>query len=1642
MTTTRSAAAPSSTVRSTYGSTSAIGDAIQVTFLLSDWKNFGIAERVCYHLDLIETLASASSSTKAANPPDEENLLSINEGTVPGVVSLLECVPSMPWKDVSRFHRKILRNKIRDFNLQADRAHETNPKTKAHQPQQLPLRLSPTTRVAFAYEMTRMAFILDASPTLVTAYGASGADECLCATDRIGSMVQTFFESLSKTVLAPYMTKTNEWTPVLAVTVLAVYPVAGSDHASSDVLVRDYRIESLEDASVLAENIQDWVMSEVEDKIAKQLNQYTGSLQGLMGYDAWTTQKYTSNLSDLLDAADVALDFLPSRARPCIVLATDCRSVACQEILDLFAFEERLDVPIHILDLSSPASHPNSASKSVADFDETNFLVSDSGGHMAYPLFISDDSETLLSISRATAGCFIDSQLLDLTSQISVGQVPPGSPLSSDPFLTFRRRALRPNTLQWYILFSMSPLTPYNVAASTKTTALLPTSPAGRLVPPNHLRERIELRLASTQRVDSTIKDESGRHGSVASFTSILSGKAASVREKSAELRRPPHRATFSTYVVTSVRIKSLLLARVKEGYRAKLYGTSTHDLDKVSIQLTLPLENGTVLHYELQYKALDSKNPFVGVAHVKVEVSGNRNFVENVKNDFLAYSTGRNVASRLCKNLWWIRREDELQTFLCPMEWGDKLDSRDSPFVRRLGNLSHLQLVRHYRVDRFDVVCTGRMPYLHGEDLPFSDFLDDDDGERDFFDTLDKWSTQCIEDKVRYVKRIQTPDGLTACCVVRVIRSPVASRLFTVESYTTDGTDIMCRLHVISQLKETLRSLQDVTVLAKRMFSSLVGVKLKPQETNALEWRCSFLESHFDSDEWSLVYDPELLEILMRRRHDIGYFLLLNYTKDTYAFFAKDISVMTGKCSDDPMEDVYLVEYQVHLKGVDKVPVISMHVEKDVGIFLTDAKSGATDHLTRALRIFDRVKGRDQECSKALRSRTNLLRLFSGEGLSLISPEDLSDHVGRLLVYASPHTRELRFFRDNHVANMELEKLTVELMLSGRLVSDIVKLDLKSTQKSGMPSSGHWFLIRFDRYTLSFMNLAIQEKQKEDGNAYSFRELTFHTFGISDLYCVRGETVDDDDEVTEGHLSEYVVVEEFADDIQRAHREIYAQAAYQAMRLQGAEPNCVIHSADFEHVLEVCEFVEVSNIFISQESLLQSDEKEHSRLMKSVKGLFSPIPGDEDLLFFSAEEPGLYSQLLLQPRPASPDSGSSEGSFDDELSADESENREDTVRTESRKSAFNTVPPVFIRFSFDDKYIPYNELLSIKKGANLKVFMSLFKDHVRHKFQQLPQLHSSAAIELENALKSYIAEQTLERLRSIGGSIDDIDFEAVRKCMGKARDVIVSFFDINFYSSKLDNFVPASAPAGNESAVEEGFSLLLRELLSQPDFHLRQVSAECFCVIESEENGTALKYWSFISVKKSLGLISTEVHHPGGVTTASSVLSSLQSFVAKTCHRTNQLLMLQSLHRTHLASPYLISDLGENEERIDSEKFAMYSEGCFSCPVVFTVDFSLFHRCSAQQVIASLVSTTLHSFAVSNRRRIFVYKDESMRIFYLTLGESQKDDSGKDGKEQVQLCVFGIEEPGPSITVQLTRLLRKKILSLAVEVRTCLIQG
>eukprot|EP00980_Cylindrotheca_fusiformis_P022307 scaffold9191_cov114-Cylindrotheca_fusiformis.AAC.2 len=134
------------------------------------------------------------------------------------------------------------------------------------------------------------------------------------------------------------------------------------------------------------------------------------------------------------------------------------------------------------------------------------------------------------------------------------------------------------------------------------------------------------------------------------------------------------------------------------------------------------------------------------------------------------------------------------------------------------------------------------------------------------------------------------------------------------------------------------------------------------------------------------------------------------------------------------------------------------------------------------------------------------------------------------------------------------------------------------------------------------------------------------------------------------------------------------------------------------------------------------------------------------------------------------------------------------------------------------------------------------------------------------------------------------------------------------------------------------------------------------------------------------------------------------------------------------MASNLMIPEDTENLEATEATATTAYFKpGTFSCPVVFRSEFDLYYRCATNptQVARTLEATVLHSFAVSNRRSIFVYKDESEAIFYMSL---EAIDSGLGGEGKVALLVHGVDPPGPSVTLQLKSLLQRRLLLIAVD--------
>jgi hypothetical protein len=640
-----------------------------------------------------------------------------------GVVSLLECIPSGGGgAQTDRTSKRTLRSKHREFNSRAQLSWGRGNKGSGgggkrqgklrsigssvggggsgtvsggvrrfcHQPRHLPLPLNPHTRVTFAYELTSIAVVVDASPSLTATFGSDDmfADDdygeeksskldqlgsmCCVPLDRLAVLLKTYLKGLIQPIEVPPVAVSGlgiafgRWTPNLAITVVAAYPPTSRGvRASAGLLVRDFRVTDEQSALELVRQVERWALREVEGLIAERMSGdrdfsgdgVAGRSKGKGGYhqssplltplDSFSLpysqpmgafSSVKSSMKDIFAVGDAALATLPPEGRPVILVATDCRNVQCGGVFEHLAETSRSDVPISVLDLSTQTTSNNSS----------------------FPLSISDDSQSLRDACQRSGGMFLHSTLLEESIKTIAGtQINPTSPIYGDFHFSFKKRSIRPNALQWYSLFILSPFTPFAGPSLAR--------PMGTPLSTDYRSS--SLLFTST---GSSTKHHQTHDTSSFSFSGKqLPGNATALQE----------RTVFSKYNINPVRIKSLLMTRVLEGYRARRYGHNTQDSDKVSMHMTLKLSDcGVVLHYEVSFVSSPYHIPTVGTAHIKLELSGDDDFIAIVKKRFISQHgtdnlmmQGRRVpaiskaaADKICKLLRWIRKEDYLDSYLC----------------------------------------------------------------------------------------------------------------------------------------------------------------------------------------------------------------------------------------------------------------------------------------------------------------------------------------------------------------------------------------------------------------------------------------------------------------------------------------------------------------------------------------------------------------------------------------------------------------------------------------------------------------------------------------------------------------------------------------------------------------------------------------------------------------------------------------------------------------------------------------------------------------------------------------------------------------------------------------------------------------
>ncbi|GKY95522.1 hypothetical protein MPSEU_000513900 [Mayamaea pseudoterrestris] len=1561
---------------------SIVGNAV---ILLSDWDRFGLEERSLYHFDLSHFASFADdlgASDDSANRHEEKVKERMDSNTRPcGFKYLLECVP----KDVRL--RSEQKRKLKS-DVKALNSKKVKQTTICYQPMHLPLKISPTSAIYFTYETTRMAFVLDASPTLTSTFGYSQFqhDPACCPLDRLAGMACTFFESLVKPVRAPISAKKGIWRPLLAVSVVAVLPRQVSDAVPKTILlVRDFRVSDEVTARELAERIDFWVLTMVEQEIAHSLGRRS---ERSSFCDLGSVPSCTTLLKDLLHAGDAALNSLSSSARPMIVVATDGRAVVCDSSIEILSDVNRVDVPLVVLDLSSKESHISLHNLSQQGFPESTSTISRDPFVAigdAFPLHYSDDTEAIYAICKATGGCFYDKTLLDEAATSLTGEVQSESDKFHDVFCSYKRHLLRINAVQWYTLFSLSPLTP--------TVGMQ----LARLAPPLYLRQK----ALKSKETDSSLKRKSENITGMDAIAITRNNLSVGLVHDKRKLITA--RSILATYFVNPVKIKSLLVMRIKEGYLIKQYGSSTFDSDKILIQFTLQADVGATILYELSYRALPGHRNKVGFAHIKIELYGEQSFLQKVKQDYLAPGelhsssqvTAQKLSQSLCRLLHSVRRDDMLMPYLSPVRWGDHLSTSDTPFIRLLSSLTRIQKQRHFRVDTFDVVVAKNATIVSGS-LTF--------GEDQLVRVLIHWATQTLPNGHSVVKHVISSAGLPVYCLVEIEKG--AQCLFSVSVLTSGGTEVGLRLYLLSSLLQELRAKQESSVLKKMMSTSIVGMRLTKAHYS------KYLEQQISRTSWNLDNDPELLPLLVKRRTGVDGFTLLEETGDVYCLLAKFLpSTARNSFFDEPGD---LVQYEVH-KSNDCFRV-DIYMESESSKFRL-RHPWLSDDLTPLIftRMVDTLRTKDKACGRALQCRTTLKSLLDGAVI-----QDPWVYAKRLLKHAQRFSTKLRCFgtRRSGKADDILYALTRISLLNGCLGARVAGLSTGDGYnipelpcQMNRPASWYFLEHALGTVSVAYLTSTISNDKSEAAPTFSYYDLVIFAVQVSNIYSRRdamsGELSADAPAIPDSVLT-------FASHVERSHRLNISAAAYLALL---NDEETFFEEDQVRQILQPLHFLNVCSLKTTACSEL--------RALLAIK-LRYVVDG----LYFYNEETDL-SPVVHQKIDDESDNFTLHSVADDETDSDDGEppqvqsGRQDTFEgTLSTIAAYAPDPPLFARITG----LEHDDGIS----RQVSIFLSVF-DTSR---SSLPDSHCRAANELSTLLNSFVAERTLERLRHQGQSISDGELRTVKSCLRQARNVALSCMELNVYVGTLDAMVAACAPVGCGREVEEAFTLMLSLLCRNDQLAFVPHAGGGFAILETEKTSSALAFFAFVEVNKAHQII-IQVHHPSGSNASAETLSMIRGLILAICLRTNQILLLKRLHVTRVASTLLIPNLPSTDlsaSALNPIGTLAFSPGAFRCPMVFEYSFTVFYRCAASlpQIARAVKSTVLHPFTINNNRSHFVYKDESESVFYMELAPREDN--------QIVLLVYGVCEPCLSVTSQLTALIDKKLLQIAVDTLSSLL--
>ena len=477
-----------------------------LSFLLTGWNKYGIVERSMYHLDLMSSLILPGSSLESVKEKEkvsdvsilhqqhgqhrrrssvkkidlemvqqqqqQQSLMSSDETqnhylpTYCGVIKILECIPVLPVSSngtQSRLPKRLRRNLRRSllkFNQHADESYykqttsneEYNGSknqlySRIYEPKtSMPLAVAPGTRMSFCYDVTRIVICVDASSALTSSLlspKTSKRDEC-CPIDNLEKMITTYMQAIISPIEISGQNTT--FVPDILVSIFAVYAVTNDQISpNSDekvpecedisILVKCFQVDSRQSVLILGSKVRAWLRGEVEHGITSRLSKAMKASNNVFT---------ESSIRKLLSASEVVLRIMPLEARPIVIIATACMiQCECETSLNDPTWR---DIPIHIFDLSQLSSSSNQQIVTPTE--------------ILQKLHLAHCKESLYQLCESKSGRVFDWPLLSEAAVVLVGKISPSSRFYSDPFLASKRRSMYVNILQWYTLFSVSPLSP------------------------------------------------------------------------------------------------------------------------------------------------------------------------------------------------------------------------------------------------------------------------------------------------------------------------------------------------------------------------------------------------------------------------------------------------------------------------------------------------------------------------------------------------------------------------------------------------------------------------------------------------------------------------------------------------------------------------------------------------------------------------------------------------------------------------------------------------------------------------------------------------------------------------------------------------------------------------------------------------------------------------------------------------------------------------------------------------------------------------------------------------------------------------------------------------------------------------------